>query len=275
MPAKIARSKAREAAAKALELDPESAEGHAAMGMVAFYYDWNWNQAEQEFRRAIEISPSYVTAHQWYSYYLKAMGRLPEALQEARQAQELDPLSLQANTTLAGRYRDLSEYDEAIALGQRTLELEPDFAPAHEMLAAVYEQQGKLPAAVAEWQKAVELSQDNPAILASLGHAYALSGKRTEARKIVARLQRISKQHYVAAWDMAILFAGLGDSSSTFRYLERAYQDRESQIPFLKQDRRLISLRADPRFQSLLRRVGLPFENRSIVAAQELLDSTH
>ncbi len=258
MPAKVARSKAREAAAKALELDPESAEGHAAMGMVAFYYDWNWNQAEQEFRHAIQVNPSYVTAHQWYSYYLKAMGRLPEALQEARQAQELDPLSLQANTTLAGRYRDLNQYDEAIALGQRTLELEPDFAPAHEMLAAVYEQQGKLPAAVAEWQKSVELSQDNPAILASLGHAYALSGKRTEARNIVVRLQRISKQHYVAAWDMAILFAGMGDSSNAFRYLERAYQDRESQIPFLKQDRGLISLRADPRFQSLLRRVGLP-----------------
>jgi TolB-like protein/DNA-binding winged helix-turn-helix (wHTH) protein/Tfp pilus assembly protein PilF len=258
MPAKVAREKAREAAAKALELDPESAEGHAAMGMVAFYYDWNWNQAEQEFRRAIEVNPSYVTAHQWYSYYLKAMGRFPEALQEARQAQELDPLSLQANITLAGRYRDLSQYDDAIGLGQRTLELDPNFAPAHEMLAAVYEQQEKFPAAVAEWQKAVELSQENPAVLASLGHAYALAGRRTEARKMVARLQSISKQHYVAAWDMAILFAGLGDSSNAFRYLERSYQDRESQIPFLKQDRRLASLRGDPRFQNLLRRVGLP-----------------
>ena len=258
MPAKVARVKARAAAARALELDPESAEGHAAMGMVAFYYDWNWTQAEQEFRRAIEINPSYVTAHQWYSYYLKAMGRLPEALQEARQAQELDPLSLQANITLAGRYRDLSEYDEAISLGQRTLELDPNFAPAHEMLAAVYELQEKFPAAVAEWQKAIGLSQDNPAIIASLGHAYALSGKRREARKIVVRLQLISRQHYVAAWDMAILFAGLGDSSNAFRYLERSYQDRESQIPFLRQDRRLISLREDPRFQSLLRRVGLP-----------------
>ncbi|MGA9510299.1 MAG: tetratricopeptide repeat protein [Candidatus Sulfotelmatobacter sp.] len=257
MPAKVARAKARAAAAKALELDPESAEGHAAMGMVAFYYDWNWEQAEQEFRRAIEVNPSYVTAHQWYSYYLRAMGRLPEALQEARQAQELDPLSLQANITLAGRYRDLSQYDMANGLAQRTLELDPNFAPAHEMLAAVYEQQEKFPEAIAEWQKAVELSQDNPAILASLGHAYALSGKRTEARKIVARLQLISTQHYVAAWDMAILFAGLGDSSSAFRYLERSYQDRESQIPFLRQDRRLTSLRADPRFQKLLRRVGL------------------
>ncbi|MGB7599991.1 MAG: tetratricopeptide repeat protein [Candidatus Sulfotelmatobacter sp.] len=258
MPAKVARAKAKEAAAKALELDPESAEGHAAMGMVAFYYDWNWSQAEQEFRRAIEVNPSYVTAHQWYSYYLKAMGRFPEALQEATQAQELDPLSLQANTTLAGRYRDLSRYDEAIALSQRTLELDPNFAPAHEMLAAVYELQEKFPAAVAEWQKAIELSQDNPAIIASLGHAYALSGKRTEARQIVVRLQLISRQHYVAAWDMAILFVGLGDSSSAFRYLERSYQDRESQIPFLKQDRRLTSLRGDPRFQNLLRRVGLP-----------------
>ncbi|MGA9135850.1 MAG: tetratricopeptide repeat protein, partial [Candidatus Sulfotelmatobacter sp.] len=257
LPARIARSKAREAATQALELDPESAEGHAAMGMIAFYYEWNWRQSEQEFRRAIELNSSCVRAHQWYSYYLRAMGRLSDALQEARQAQRLDPLSLQVSTSLAGRYRDLGQYDQAIALSQRTLELDPNFAPAHEMLAAVYEQQGKFPSAIAEWQKAAELSHDNPGTLAALGHAYALSGNRLEAHKILLRLELISKRHYVADWDMAVLCTGLGDRDAAFRHLKKSYEERESQMPFLMQDHRLTSLKKDPRFQDLLRRIGL------------------
>jgi tetratricopeptide (TPR) repeat protein len=257
LPANVARAKARDAAARALELDPESAEAHAAMGMVALYYEWNWKNSEREFRRAIELNPGYVTAHQWYSYYLRAMGRLPEALQEAQKAQQLDPLSLPVSTTLAGRYRDLKQYDQATALCQRMLELNASFVPAHEMLAAVYEEQGQLPPAIVEWQKSVELSHENPPTLASLGHAYALAGRPKEARSIAARLERISKQHYVAAWDMAILFAGLGDSDRAFRYLEKSYQDRESQVPFLLQDHRLKPLKADSRFQNLARRVGL------------------
>lgn len=258
LPVEVARAKARAAASKALELDPTIAEGHAQLGLVEFYYDWNWKQAEQEFQRAIELKPSYAAAHQWYSYYLRAMGRLPDALQEAKQAQQLDPLSLSINTTLGGRYRDLRQYNQAIGVGQRTLELDPNFTLAHELLASVYEQQGNFQAAVGEWQKAVESSQDNPSTLAALGHAYAISGNQAEARRIVERLQMISEQHYVAAWDMAVLFTGLGDTDSAFRWLEKSFRERESQIPFLKQDHRLAPLRADPRFQNLLHRLGLP-----------------
>ena len=97
---------------------------------MEFYYDWDWVRAEQEFRHAIELNPSYATAHQWYSYYLSAMGRFPEALEEARKAQQIDPLSLSINTTLAGRYRDLGEYAQAIDLSRRTLEMDPNFVPA-------------------------------------------------------------------------------------------------------------------------------------------------
>lgn len=258
MPPEIARSKARAAATKALRLDPTLAEGHAQLGLVAFYYDWNWKQAEQEFRRAIELNPNYAAGHQWYSYYLRAMGRLPEALQEAQQAQQLDPLSLPINITLAGRYRDLGQYDQAISAIQRTMELDPNFGLAHELLASVYEREGNLQSAIGEWQKAVEISQDNPSTLAALGHAYAVAGNQVEARKIAERLQPISRQHYVSAWDMAVLYAGLNDTDSAFRWLEKSYKERESQIPFLLQDRRLNSLRSDPRFHSLLRRVGLP-----------------
>jgi TolB-like protein/Tfp pilus assembly protein PilF len=253
----IARAKARAAASKALELDPATAEGHAELGLLAFYYDWNWKQAEQEFQRAIAINPSYATAHQWYSQYLRAMGRLPESLQEAKRAQQLDPLSLSVSNSLAARYRDLRQYDQAIAVNQRTLELDPNFAPAHELLATVYEQQGKLPMAIAERKRVVELAQGDPSLLSALAHAYAISGNQVEARKIAARLQQISKDHYVSAWDMAGLFTGLGDQDSAFRWLEKSYQSRESQLAFLNVSRLLDPLRANPRFPDLLRRVGL------------------
>jgi TolB-like protein/DNA-binding winged helix-turn-helix (wHTH) protein/tetratricopeptide (TPR) repeat protein len=258
LPPDVARTKARAAASKALELDPAIAEGHAELGLLEFYYDWDWKHAETEFQRAIELNPSYATAHQWYSQYLRAMGRLPEALHEAKQAQQLDPLSLPINTTVAARYRDLNQYDLAIATNRHTLELNPDFPPAHEILATVYEQQGNLPAAIVEWKKVLELTQDDPSLLSALGHAYAISGNQAAARKIAIQLQRISKQHYVSAWDMAVLFTGLGDQDSAFRWLEKSYQSRESQLPFLNSSRLLDPLRTNPRFQELVRRVGLP-----------------
>jgi len=258
LPPEVARAKAKAAASEALRLDPAIAEGHAQLALVAFYYDWNWKEAEQEFQRAIELNPSYAPAHQWYSYYLRAMGRLPEALDEARHAQQLDPLSLPINVTLAGRYRDLGQYDQAMAVIQRTLELNPDFGLAHELLGSVYEREGNLPSSVAEWQKAAELSPNNPSVLAALGHVYALAGNLSEAHKTADQLKTISKHHYVSAWDMAVLYAGMSDPNSAFRWLEKAYRDRESQLPFLKQDGRLARLRNDPRFQSLVRRIGLP-----------------
>ncbi len=258
LPPEIARAKARAAASKALELDPASAEGHAELGLIEFYYDWNWAQAEQEFQRAIELNPSYATTHQWYSHYLRAMGRLPEALQQAQQAQQLDPLSLSINTTLAARYRDLRDFKQALEVVQRTLELDPNFAPGHELLASVYEQQGDFQADITELQKASALSKDNPTSLAHLGRAYALSGNHDEARKIAEQLQRTARQHYVPAWDMAVLFASMGDADTAFRWLEGSYTKRESQMPFLKVDYRIDPLRADPRFQNMLRRVKLP-----------------
>ncbi len=258
LPPEVARAKARAAASKALELDPASAEGHAELGLIEFYYDWNWEKAEQEFQRAIELNPSYATTHQWYSHYLRAMGRLPEALQQAQQAQQSDPLSLSINTTLAARHRDLRDFKQALDAIQRTLELDPNFGPGHELLASVYEQQGDFRSAISEWKKASTLSKDNPTPLAHLGRAYALSGNQAEARKVAEQLKLTARQHYVPAWDMAVLFAGMGDADTAFRWLEESYAKRESQMPFLKVDYRMDPLRADPRFQKMLRRVGLP-----------------
>jgi TolB-like protein/DNA-binding winged helix-turn-helix (wHTH) protein/Flp pilus assembly protein TadD len=255
LPARVASSKAHIAATQALELDPSISEGHAELALLEFYYDWDWRRSEQEFRRAIELNPNYATAHQWYSYYLSAMGRFPEAMAEAKQAQQIDPLSLSINTTLAGRYRDLGEYEQSMDLNHRTLELDPDFVPAHISLGCSYEAQGKWLQAIGEYQKAVELSHNSPPAMASLGYAYGVSGNQNEARKVLAGLQRT--RHYVSAFDMAVVFAGIGDRDSTFQWLEKAYAERESQMAFIKITRRLDPVRSDPRFSDLLRKMGL------------------
>jgi DNA-binding winged helix-turn-helix (wHTH) protein len=154
--------------------------------------------------------------HYRYSHYLSAMGRFPEAMEEAKKAQQIDPLSLAINTTLMGRYRDLGQYSEAIDASRRTLEMDQNFVPAHISLGSVYEGQGMWPEAIREYQKAVELSHNSPPALASLGHAYGVSGNLNEARKVLASLQQVSKRHYVSAFDMAVVLAGIGDSENSF-----------------------------------------------------------
>jgi TolB-like protein/tetratricopeptide (TPR) repeat protein/DNA-binding winged helix-turn-helix (wHTH) protein len=257
LPARLASSKAHFAASRALELDPTIAEGHAELGLVAFYYDWDWPRSEQEFRRAIELNPNYATAHQWYSYYLSAMGRFLEAVEEAQKAKEIDPLSLSITTTLAGRYRDSGQYDQAINLSQRTLEMDPDFVTAHVALGATYEAQGNWAQAILEYQKAVDLSRNSPPALAALGSAYGYSGNRDGARNVLASLREASKSHYVSAFDMATVFTGMGDKDNAFHWLEKAYAERESQMAFLGVTRRLGYLHSDPRFVDLLHRMHL------------------
>jgi TolB-like protein/DNA-binding winged helix-turn-helix (wHTH) protein/Flp pilus assembly protein TadD len=257
LPAKVASAKAHDAANKAVQLDPAIAEGHAELALVAFYYDWDWTRAEQEFRRAIELNPNYATAHHWYSYYLSAMGRFPEAMAEAARAQQIDPLSLSVNTTLVGRARDLGEYAQAIDLSRRTLEMDPDFVPAHIALGSVYEVQGVWAQAISEYQKAIELSHNSPPALASLGYVYGIAGQQYQARVILAGLRKASRRRFVSAFDMAVVSAGIGDSDAAFQWLEKAYVERESQMAFLKVTRRLNPVRSDPRFADLLHRMGL------------------
>jgi TolB-like protein/DNA-binding winged helix-turn-helix (wHTH) protein/Tfp pilus assembly protein PilF len=256
LPAKVASSKARVAANKAIELDPTIAEGHTDLGLVYFYFDWDWKQAEAEFRQAIELNPNYANAHQWYSYYLRAMGRPQEALDEAEKAYRLDPLSFSVSNTLAGRYRDMRNFGKALQVVQRILEMDPNFVPAHESLGAIYSEEGNSAQFVSECKKAADLSHDNPPTLAFLGYAYAASGDRPDALAVVKRLS--SKQQYVPSWDLAALYTALGDSDKAFQSLEKAYSDRDTQMPFLNVDRRLAPLKSDPRFANLVRRVGLP-----------------
>jgi tetratricopeptide (TPR) repeat protein len=233
------------------------AEPHAALGYIEATYDWDWLGAEREFKRAIEINPNYATAHSWYRTLLEVTGRLDEAVAEAKRAQEADPLSLIASTVAGRTFYFARRYDQAIELLRKTLEMDPNFVRAHWYLGMAYEQVGRHEEAVAECQKALSLGSE-PAAVAALGHAYAVSGKRAEAQKVLAELQDLSKRRYVDPYDIALIYMGLGDKSQTLEWLAKAYVDHSFHLTWIKVDPQLDSLRVEPRFQDLLRRVGLP-----------------
>jgi len=258
LPVAVAQGKARAAATKAIALDPSLAESHAAMAMVAFYYDWDWKKADGEFQTALRLNPNYATAHQWYSYYLSAMERFPEAMIEAQRARELDPLSLSINTTLANEYLSNQQYDQAAAIDQRVLEIDPNFVPAHRSMAKIYEGKQMWPEAIEELKKTVDLSQDSARALSDLAYGLALAGKQTEALRIVKSLEELSATRYVSPFEIAKVFVALHDYDSAIRNLETSYRTRESQVPFLNITIALYPLHSNPRFHDLVRKVGLP-----------------
>ncbi|HTF43745.1 MAG TPA: winged helix-turn-helix domain-containing protein [Terriglobales bacterium] len=262
MPASVASAKARTAALKALELDPSIAEGHTALAVVHFYYDWNWNDSERELQRAIQLNPNYATAHHWSSVYLSAMGRFPEAIQEAERAHELDPLSPSITISLATEYRDARRFDRSIELLSAVLELDPNFAAAHQGLGKTYAAMGLWKLAVDEFQKTVALSHDSDS-LSGLAYAYSASGERAQALKIVAQLRAERAGDYVSPFNMAAVFTGLGEKDKAFSSLDRAYHERDSRLPFLAVDRWFEPLHSDPRFVELCGRMGLSAGNRS------------
>ena len=257
LPPSEAHERAQAAANKALELDPNMAEGHAALGLLEFYYNWNWPKAEQEFRRAIQLNPNYATGHQWYSSYLTAMGRFPEALDEANLASQLDPLSLAINTTLASKYYYTRQYDRAIEINRKSLDMDPNFLPTHLALASEYAGEGKREEALREATAAVLLSHQGTAALVELGTLYAQRGSTAEAQKVIQTLLKRSGQQFVSPFEIAEVYASLNDRDHTMHWLEKSYLQRDSRLPFLNVDARFDLVRPDPRFQDLLHRIGL------------------
>jgi len=258
MAPKEAYPRERAAAFKALEMDETLAEAHTSLGDARFKYDWDWVGAEKEYKRAIELNPSYATAHHWYAGYLSAMGRHNEAIAEAKRAQELDPLSLMINATGGLVFFYARRYDEAIAQCRSTLELNSGFYPAHLFLGWAYEQEKLYADAISEYQKVIALEQGNPALAAHLARGYAAAGKRTEALNIISHLEELSKRRYVSPYAIAQTYAALGDPDQAFAWLEKAYEDRSNALQLLKVDPRVDRLRSDPRFQDLLRRMNFP-----------------
>lgn len=243
------------AVAQALRRDELLAEAHASLGHVKMLHDWEWAGAEREFQRAIELNPSYATAHHWYALYLRSRGRFDESLAEIRRAQKLDPLSLIINTVIGTHFYYTCQYDKAIEQCHETLALDPNFHVAYGVIGEAYTQKGMYQEAVAELQKALALS-DSPEGLAMLGYAYALMGEKKEVRKVLARLQRLSEQRYVKPSSRAIICIGLRDKERAFEWLDRAYEDRNELLVMLRVDPRLEPLRDDGRFSELLLRVG-------------------
>lgn len=250
---------AETAALKALELDDSLAEAHAPLGALRVEYDLDLIRAEKEFRRAIELNPNYATAHHWYGEeVLAATGRFAEAVAELQRAEELDPLSRAVSTTYGYVLYLARDNDAAIAQLRKTLELDASFAATHMYLGRAYAQKKMFADAIQEFQKADDLSEGEPYSRAWLGYGYAVSGQAREARKVLNELQGLPKGKYVPPYDLAAVWMGLEDKNQALKWLERACEDHAAYFSSIKVEPVFDRLHPDPRFQDLLRRIGLP-----------------
>jgi adenylate cyclase len=257
LPPNEAMPKARGAAERALQIDDTLAEAHASLGLVKAFYEWDWAGAETEYRRAIELNPGYASTHHWYGWYLALLGRLNEAIAEIKQASEFDPLSLEINTDLGLSFLFARQYDRAIEQFEKAMEMDPNFIWTHFFMGWAYEQKGAYEEAISEYQRAAQLD-DSPLILAALGHTYVMAGRRDEALNVLAEMKELSEHRHVSSYHFAIIHAALDEKPGAFEYLEKSYAAREEALVWLKVDPRLDTLRTDPRFIALQRRVGLP-----------------
>ena len=248
--------RAKAAARKALEIDDTLAEAHTSLAFVMLAYDWDWAAAERTFKRAISLDPSYATAHHWYALLLVATSRPIEGFDEVKRAQELEPLSLAISTGLGFVCHLNRDYDQAIEAFCKTLEMEPAFTLARRRLAQTYLAKGEFKQAVAEIEKAAAVSPDTET-LAALGQAYAVSGNREEAKRLLDQLVALSSHKYIPAFFLARIYVGLGEKDLALEYLERAYDERYGMLAYLKQEAAFDSLQPDPRFQAFMERVGI------------------
>jgi TolB-like protein/DNA-binding winged helix-turn-helix (wHTH) protein/tetratricopeptide (TPR) repeat protein len=247
---------AEASARKAIEIDAQSAEGHASLALV-LHHRWDWEGAEAEFKRALQLDPQYANAHHWYGDYLSVRERHDEALTEAKEASRLDPLNQMIGTWVALRYYFARKYDDAIEQSRSTIELDPNFAAAHLVLGEAYVQTGRHKEGLGELQIAARLSGDSPLYLAQVAFANAAAGRRAEALRIIAQLQNISREQYVSPYGLAQVYAALSDKEQTFRWLQTAYDDRAVWMSYLAVDPAFDRFRSDQRFQDLLRHIGL------------------
>jgi DNA-binding winged helix-turn-helix (wHTH) protein/TolB-like protein/Tfp pilus assembly protein PilF len=255
MPAKESFPKAEAAALKALDLDERIAEAHAALGVISYEYNWDWETADREFKRAIELNPNYATAHQWYGGYLISLGRFDEGISEIRRAQELDPLSPIINASVGWFHYFARRYDEAIEEGRKALSLEGNTAIAHYFLSQAYIEKGMYDDAIAELHKTLSLAPDADT-LALLVRAYALAGDKEKARKTFDEIDRLAKRSYVPPFTLGVAYMGIGDNDRALDWLEKALEERSPNLVGLKTEPAFDGLRSEPRFKELMRRIG-------------------
>lgn len=256
IPPKEGYQRAKAAAQKALELDDSLAQGHATLGAMYMFSDFDWIASEQEYKRAIQLDQNYELAHELYSYLLTSLGRSDEAIAEAQLALELDPLSTTLSDDLGMAFFLAGRYDEAERQHLRTLEIEPDRPDSIYQLGNIYTQRGQFDAAIGAYEKAMKLSERTSNYLGGLGHAYAVAGKTVEARGVLTEMNAMSNQKYVSPYDLAIVYAGLGEKDVAVEKLNQAYVEKSGWSIHLQVDPFLSLLHGDPRFQDLLRRAG-------------------
>jgi TolB-like protein/Flp pilus assembly protein TadD len=246
---------AKDAVLKALEIDDTLGEAHAALAFIKTDYDLDWTGADREFRRAIELNPSYAYAHTQYGYYLYRLGRFEDAIAEDKRGVELDPTSLLNNRVLGQAFFYARQYSQAIEQERKTLELDPNFASAYIYLGYAYVQKSMYKEAITAFEKELAIFPNSAPALSALAYGYGVTGRRAEAERLLNQLDELSKHKYVRAIDVARAFAGLREKDKAFEWLEKGYE--EHSIGVIKVDPSFDPLRSDPRFADLLRRMNL------------------
>src|SRR5712692_17915 len=253
-----AKPKAREAAERALQLDPQLGEAHSVLANVSFSYDWNFDAAEHEFQRALALGQNDPTAHLWFSHYCVVRNRLQQAHEENSRTLALDPVSPLFNTVRAEIYYNARQYDEAIAQARRTIEQYPTYWLAYIWLGTAYREKKMYKDALEQFSQARKLSGNNPVMIALYGHALALSGDTVGARKALADLQRMAYSRYVSSLYFAAIYIGLGEKTRALDWLDKAYKERNDRLVYLNVDPVADPLRSEPRFRDLMKRLHLP-----------------
>jgi tetratricopeptide (TPR) repeat protein len=257
MPPKQAFPKAKANAQKALELDPDLAEAHVSLGYIALVFDWNYSESEKQFRKALDLRPDYAPAHQYIAYYLTAMGDVDQAIAEQKRAASIEPRSPLFNTAVGEAYYQARRYKESIGPSQQALAIDPHYADAIINIGRTSEQLGVYPQAQQAYQSILAFAPHEPALLALLGHLYAVTGRQAAAREIITHLQKISESKYVPSVYVALIYIGLGDKDQAFVWLDKAYEERCDYLVYLPTDPMADPIRGDPRFAALLERLGL------------------
>jgi len=261
LPPKEAFPKGRLAAMKALRLDPDLGEAHTPLAAVLWLHDWQWEKAQSEFTRSLELNPSYPTANHWYAEYRMTMGWHADAIARMKKSQELDPLSLIISVAIGWAYYMGKRYDDAIEQLRRTVELEPNYPVTYWILGLLLRKMGHNELAINEGEKGVRLSGGSPLMSAALAQSFATAGKRDQAIRILDDLKALTRQKYIAPYFFAGIYAGLGEDDRAMEYLEKSYEERSHWLIYLHIDPGMDALRSNPRFQGLLRRIGLPLQH--------------
>jgi eukaryotic-like serine/threonine-protein kinase len=258
LPPREAFPKGKAAAETALQLDPDLAEAHTSLAALLWLHDWQWEEAQREFKRSLELSPTYPTGNHWYAEYLMTMGRHEDFMARLKNGQDLDPLSLIINVAVGWALYFGGRYDEAIEQLQRTVELDPNYPVTYWILGLALRKTGRYELAITEGEKGGKLSGGSPMIRAALAHTLGAAGRLAEAGQILDDLTSQAQQNYVAPYFFAGIHVGLGENERALEYLEKAYEEHSNWLIYLHIDPSMDGLRDDPRFQDLLRRIGLP-----------------